>query len=1415
MPTLNRFLSTKCLRDSLDTVHLILITDHHDPVSDVVFPDRQLNWTRDDEGMPEGFRKTMITFVSDPGTSIRFQVSFKSGTLLEKTIRVPKVDQSLAAPLSEMVETFNYTPDKYTNTYSFIDAIFYSEEVGVAKSYIFPSSDQEYLDTSGSEDFFHNSGKSFAYVLSNDLQNHFLNEIGYEVGDEKNTTLGRFKGGRRDQILRVVTAAATQMPVEESNGPTVYGELHYLEMMELNPETKEVHVCKNPQESNYYLTGCIDEAFPCHKVTGGSFQKDCNNTALSQNTINNSLVLDGGCCIGSCPGYHLRAEEVTGATLGTADGVGRITILNGAKTFNIQATVKALWLDDPRESFSTTVVSLGAITDNFFSLTSLNAGLYHVSVYDSTSGCTNFTYLRITRDGSDQDFATSGIGCTDNTALNYDSAATLGADELCVFCDFDSGKLKAGGSSTFEVDWVELSGPVKVTAPTSTPAGGNSSDGTVTVPALTFRTHAVANASGNIQTFNSLDHFDGTSQANPYYYELRKLLISSDEFRSQLAEKRKNKENVGAWVRGAAVTQQTSFLTAPDTGEQVFRSVRPADYIIWVSYNNDGNPTDGNVEDEQCYLLSDVFTVARSGCTDPNAINYNSQAQVNDGSCNYPKAFSKSLNCTGALDFSISYRCREGEGIQVEVKNILGSNPDLVLIAQQNSFPFTLGPFAGQTFDGSNYGDAQQNLLQTAAMYIWAEILCSGTHPSSTNIPPPQYGIPTATDTENGILLSAGANPYDSLKFLKVVFTAVFPNNVRLPMLPVGGNLVSMYNLITNNVTPSGLIPNQPIIDNGAPIAIEMSYHYGEYDLWDREYTGLQYPGEADLATVVSCIGIPSLIRACTDPLAVNYTPPGPGITTENSLCVYDDPVGTDIPGCTDRNASNYNPEATIDDGSCVYDRQGWLCVSPGDCQPTLNNPQAYTSFEGCIGKCIGSDTDCDKIKDADMDESTTTVSNAPSVFDPNSSSGLPCDPTGNGAIKINFPDHTPLNDAIDNAIGAYFTITVFRQSEEFPGQVEYYTNYLPGRQFFTPPASPVPPGPGDLLSASVYSNSSYTFEVPHGAWKVRIAYHADAYSPAPGAEIQIDPESKCNREDILSVFVGIQDCDVIIQGCTDPAAENYNPSATVDNGSCVYSGNGCNGECLCSDGTWSVNCCPPDPACGCTDPAALNFNPLADQDNGSCIYGTSTIAGCVPTGVESLLSYNISCIDASGNKFYNKLIGGLENTCESRDAWRMIMIHKIMQNKGLPCLYNCTDDGTPELDTIIVDCEARWAAAGSLTWTPALGAQLSLGAVVRRGDDIFIAISNIGLDKDPVHALNSSSLDTGWRLCISTPAQDGSEPYLQKFVSFARKFCRDCGIDQLTQVEPQDANVDQLLNIGGVVITSGGVNFVIDPGDQ
>ena len=111
----------------------------------------------------------------------------------------------------------------------------------------------------------------------------------------------------------------------------------------------------------------------------------------------------------------------------------------------------------------------------------------------------------------------------------------------------------------------------------------------------------------------------------------------------------------------------------------------------------------------------------------------------------------------------------------------------------------------------------------------------------------------------------------------------------------------------------------------------------------------------------------------------------------------------------------------------------------------------------------------------------------------------------------------------------------------------------------------------------------------------------------------------------------------VDVDGCTDPLANNYNPLAIVDDGSCTYNVSyNCNPQThLCEDpgngsGIYAtINACWADPnACtepivdvpGCTDPYASNYDPNATIDDGSCEYE--------PAGGVSYNCINHVCVD-------------------------------------------------------------------------------------------------------------------------------------------------------------------------------------------
>ncbi len=114
----------------------------------------------------------------------------------------------------------------------------------------------------------------------------------------------------------------------------------------------------------------------------------------------------------------------------------------------------------------------------------------------------------------------------------------------------------------------------------------------------------------------------------------------------------------------------------------------------------------------------------------------------------------------------------------------------------------------------------------------------------------------------------------------------------------------------------------------------------------------------------------------------------------------------------------------------------------------------------------------------------------------------------------------------------------------------------------------------------------------------------------------------------ILWIIVSCKkDGELPIKGCTYPQADNYNPKATIDDGSCIFTGLndsipvgndtiwGCtNPEADNYDSTATHD----DGSCiisGCTDPKADNYNPDATEDDGSCIDAREKFAGTWAVG--------------------------------------------------------------------------------------------------------------------------------------------------------------------------------------------------------
>ena len=101
--------------------------------------------------------------------------------------------------------------------------------------------------------------------------------------------------------------------------------------------------------------------------------------------------------------------------------------------------------------------------------------------------------------------------------------------------------------------------------------------------------------------------------------------------------------------------------------------------------------------------------------------------------------------------------------------------------------------------------------------------------------------------------------------------------------------------------------------------------------------------------------------------------------------------------------------------------------------------------------------------------------------------------------------------------------------------------------------------------------------------------------------------------------------CTYDILGCTDPEANNFDSEANVDDGSCTYDVLGCTDA---SANNYNPFANVDDGSCqydvfGCTDEDALNYNPFANINDGSCLYYDPCSDGEVPVHVPNVFTPN------------------------------------------------------------------------------------------------------------------------------------------------------------------------------------------------
>ena len=227
--------------------------------------------------------------------------------------------------------------------------------------------------------------------------------------------------------------------------------------------------------------------------------------------------------------------------------------------------------------------------------------------------------------------------------------------------------------------------------------------------------------------------------------------------------------------------------------------------------------------------------------------------------------------------------------------------------------------------------------------------------------------------------------------------------------------------------------------------------------------------------------------------------------------------------------------------------------------------------------------------------------------------------------------------------------------------------------------------------------------------------------------------------------------CIGVIYGCMQPLAFNYNPNANVDDGSCIPYIYGCTDPTMFN---FDPNANTDDGSCiayvfGCTDSTMFNYNPLANTDNNSCV---PFIYGCTDPSMMNYdplantenftcIPYIYGCTDSSAFN-YDPLANTDNGSCVSvvfgcMDLNAFNYDETANVNDSISCLYDAgciTGPGIPYwlndpcyAWVISVDdycCENEWDNICQLTYNYCEGSYY--GPIPKRTNKKLIAITDL-----------------------------------------------------------------------------------------
>ena len=500
--------------------------------------------------------------------------------------------------------------------------------------------------------------------------------------------------------------------------------------------------------------------------------------------------------------------------------------------------------------------------------------------------------------------------------------------------------------------------------------------------------------------------------------------------------------------------------------------------------------------------------------------------------------------------------------------------------------------------------------------------------------------------------------------------------------------------------------------------------------------------------------------------------------------------TSTDIYGCTDDVSCNYNPNATMEDGSCYNNDLGCGCDSPaaesgydcyGNCLSDSDQDGVCDEFEvlgctdqsacnfepwatdpgecsypvdgfDCNGYCLN-DEDGDGICDADeilgctnedacnynqeatSDDGSCTFAEAASEYNAHVNPvnwGGTSSTISNSIVHIDENNDLACHDLNINLEGSIALI--------IRGNCQYSLKALNAQN-------------AGASAVIIYNHSSGIINMGSGSYSDEVHIPVFAMSGSDGSYLASSLQSVSSynvvlEHDNLNISVASYDCngnclndsdsdgicdEFESEGCVDPEACNYDETATEDNGSCYNNdlGCGCDAQAASDGYDCDGNCltdvdgdgvCDDFEIYGCTESDANNFNPEATEDDGSCDYSVDCDGW----------SLNISMHDSYGDGWNGNILS--------------IGNEHLTLNHGSHDEVNVCVDNTSECIEVLCD-GGQWQEEVSWSIYDAVSDELLL-----EGGAPFEGSIGECSDTDPCLSLNYDYSNTGSNMTLVLP---------------------------------------------------------------